>query len=110
VSDLLDDVAFVTAHRGDAGLDLTYAHLVEQPGYADLLLVGEDHPGRLLAVTQCRVVDVDLLLAQLTVDRQVVDDGVLHAFKPPVGPVCPPVRVTAAHARQRRAEPGKCTV
>ena len=47
----------VAAHGRDADLDLVHADLVEQLGDADLLVVAEDHAGRLLAVAQGGVVD-----------------------------------------------------
>ena len=53
----LDRLLLVAAHRGDAHLDLMDADVVEQTGDTDLLVVGEDDAGRLLAVAQSRVVD-----------------------------------------------------
>ena len=63
VDDLLDGRLLVAAHRGDADLDLVHADLVEQLGDADLLVVGEDDAGRLLAVAQRGVVDAHGRLA-----------------------------------------------
>ena len=57
LDDLLDRLLLVAAHGGDADLDLVDADLVEQLGDADLLVVGEDDAGGLLAVAQRGVVD-----------------------------------------------------
>ena len=56
----VDDLALVAAHDRDAGLDLVDADLVEVLGDLDLLGVGEDDAGGLLAVAQRRVVELDL--------------------------------------------------
>ena len=65
VDDLRDRRLLVAAHRRDAHLDLVDADLVEQLGDADLLVVREDDAGRLLAVAQRGVVDVDRRLGRL---------------------------------------------
>ena len=57
LDDLLDRRLLVAAHSRDAHLDLVDAHLVEQLGDADLLVVAEDHAGGLLAVAEGGVVD-----------------------------------------------------
>ena len=59
LDDLGDGLLLVAAHRRDADLDLVDAHLVEQLGDADLLVVAEHDAGSLLAVAQGGVVDAD---------------------------------------------------
>ena len=59
LDDLRDGLLLVAAHRRDADLDLVDAHLVEQLGDADLLVVAEHDAGGLLAVAQGGVVDAD---------------------------------------------------
>ena len=68
-------VALVAAHGRDAGLDLVDADLVEQLGDADLLVVGEDDAGGLLAVAQRRVVEHDRRLADRGLDGHRALDG-----------------------------------
>ena len=65
--------------RGDreAGLDDVDAHLVEQLGDFELLLVGHGRAGALLAVAQGRVEDDDAVLL-----------GGILARRPPTRPAC----------------------
>ena len=65
LGDLVDGVEIAFRRDREAGLDDVDAHLVEQLGDFELLLVGHGGAGRLLAVAQCGVENDDAVLARI---------------------------------------------
>ncbi len=56
-SDRADALALCLAHRRNADLELRNTEAIELPGNIELFVNAECDPGRLLAVTQRRVID-----------------------------------------------------
>lgn len=60
--DGFDGFFFISAHGGNAHLNLVNPQQGQQPGDVDLLFVGENHSGRLFPIPQRSIIYVDRVL------------------------------------------------